>query len=678
MTSTPKAVFLSYASQDAEAARRICDGLRAAGIEVWFDRSELRGGDSWDAQIRRQIRECSLFAPVVSAHTEARTEGYFRLEWKLAVDRSHLMSDDQAFLLPIAVDATSEAQARVPEKFREVQWTLLPGGAPTFEFVERVRRLLAVATPAQTAPTVTAAPVTHQPAPMATSPVPTARPRKGFVVGVLAATLAVAGIGMAYFRHTDTVTPSTPPPGTPPRATGFVPPPHSVAVLPFANMSGDPKQEYFTDGLSEELLNSLATIRDLQVAARTSSFSFKGSSAKLADIGRDLNVGTVLEGSMRKDGNHVRITAQLVNTVTGFHLWSQTYDRDLKNVLALQTEIAAEVTKALQVTLLSDAASAIEEGGTQDVRAFDAYLRAERLRGSIDAASIEARIASYDEALHRDPRFAKAYAGKANAFGAYGGFVAASSETGRYFSDAVALAQKAVALAPRLGRAHAALAGAYLNRFEFSAARDAQERALALAPGDADVLNAASSIALRLNHPDVALATAERAVALDPLNAQSNYTLGLIQAALENYRAALQALDRAYALNPGLTRAISQRGLVLRKLGDPDGARRACESAPRSLFRNLCLAILDHEQGRQPEAQAELTSAQQDSGDSAAYQYAEIYAQWGDTSQALKWLETAYRLRDPGLTFLTSDRLIDPIRREPRFQAIVRELNFPQ
>ncbi len=143
MTESQRAVFLSYASEDAEAAARICVGLRAAGIEVWFDKSELRGGDVWDHNIRQQIHDCALFVPIISAHTDARTEGYFRLEWKLAVDRSHLMADDAAFLFPVVIDDTHDATARVPDKFRAVQWTRIPAGAAAPAFSQRVSALLA-------------------------------------------------------------------------------------------------------------------------------------------------------------------------------------------------------------------------------------------------------------------------------------------------------------------------------------------------------------------------------------------------------------------------------------------------------------------------------------------------------------------------------------------------------
>ena len=142
MSCSPIAVFLSCASQDADAARRICDALRAESVEVWFDQSALRGDDAWDASIRRQIKDCALFVPVISGNTQSRSEGYFRLEWKLAVDRSHQMADDQAFLLPVVIDATLDANARVPEKFRDVQWTHLSTGTSAIAFAEHVHRLL--------------------------------------------------------------------------------------------------------------------------------------------------------------------------------------------------------------------------------------------------------------------------------------------------------------------------------------------------------------------------------------------------------------------------------------------------------------------------------------------------------------------------------------------------------
>ena len=283
MTEPSHAVFLSYASQDAEAAQKICEALRAAGIEVWFDQSELRGGDAWDQSIRKQIKTCALFLPVISHTTHDRREGYFRLEWKLAVDRCHLMDADMAFLLPVVIDDTRDDDERVPERFREVQWTRLPGGVTPAAFVERVRRLLS-GEPAQE-PTGTprqplACPLRRRPEnPSWHSG---ARRRRSSRRSRCSSSHSVTSwqtdscyrsVARRSDRH----------PRLQLRApTAFTPPPHSIAVLPFVNLSGDKEQEYFSDGLTEELLNSLAEINELQVAARTSAFSFKGKDTDIA------------------------------------------------------------------------------------------------------------------------------------------------------------------------------------------------------------------------------------------------------------------------------------------------------------------------------------------------------------------------------------------------------------
>jgi TolB-like protein len=312
--STPAgAVFLSYASQDAEAAARICDALRVADIEVWFDQSELRGGDAWDQKIRKQIKTCALFLPLISKHTHERAEGYFRLEWKLAVDRSHLIMANKAFLVPVVIDETADDDENVPERFREVQWTHLPAGETPSEFVTRIQQLLSGESPPS--PILTQGP--------AAAPSGKSLRLKSAWLGVMVALAAVAAYVLVQKPW---ITKPAPP-------LAFNPPPHSIAVLPFVNMSGDKEQEYFSDGLTEELLNSLTRVDQLQVAGRTSSFYFKGEHADLATIARRLNVANVLEGSVRRSGNTVRITAQLINAVTGFHAWSQTYDRDLGDPL---------------------------------------------------------------------------------------------------------------------------------------------------------------------------------------------------------------------------------------------------------------------------------------------------------------------------------------------------------
>jgi len=368
------AVFLSYASEDAAAAERIATALRAVGIDVWLDTSELRGGDVWDRQIRKQIHDCALFVPVISAHSDARHEGYFRREWRLAVERAGDMAEDVTFLIPVVVDNTPDAIARVPDRFREVQWSRLPDGQPSPAFVERVQRLLSPAPTTTSSPTAGVASGVVGPARQPVQASWRSKPALLAIVVVIIGSLAYWSVDRIWIsKHPASPTPAAAPTSAAP--TAFSPPPHSIAVLPFVNMSRDKEQEYFSDGLTEELLNSLARINELQVAARTSAFSFKGKDTDIGTIARKLNVAAVLEGSVRRSGNTVRITAQLINAITGFHLWSETYDRDLGDVLKLQTEIATAVAGALKVTLLGDVATKIEVGGTRNPAALDAYLR---------------------------------------------------------------------------------------------------------------------------------------------------------------------------------------------------------------------------------------------------------------------------------------------------------------
>ena len=279
MSEQARAVFLSYASQDAQAAARICAALRAGGVEVWFDQSELRGGDAWDRQITRQIRDCALFVPVISTATQARLEGYFRREWRLAVDRTRDMADGLPFLVPVVIDATGDRSAEVPDSFRSVQWTRLPEGETPPAFVERIARLLEPARPSATVPSTPAASRSEERAPEGRS-ARGAGASKRPPVGLLAAAAAIV-IAAGYFA-VDKLGPGKHAARTPTAATsaggpalGAIPE-KSIAVLPFVDMSEKKDQEYFSDGLSEELLDLLAQVPDLRVAARTSSFSFKG------------------------------------------------------------------------------------------------------------------------------------------------------------------------------------------------------------------------------------------------------------------------------------------------------------------------------------------------------------------------------------------------------------------
>jgi TolB-like protein/tetratricopeptide (TPR) repeat protein len=669
VTEPSHAVFLSYASQDAQAAQKICVALRAAGIEVWFDQSELRGGDAWDTSIRKQIKTCALFLPVISHTTHDRREGYFRLEWKLAVDRCHLMDSDMAFLLPVVIDDTRDDDERVPERFREVQWTRLPGGVTPAAFVERVRRLLtgesaqSTGTPSA-AFRVPAAPSTRKPV------LALWRSKAALLV-----TIAVAIAALGYLVANRLVLTKRGAEVAP--ATAFSPPPHSLAVLPFVNLSGDKEQEYFSDGLTEELLNSLAGINELQVAARTSSFSFK-EHPDIATVAHKLNVGAILEGSVRRSAHTIRITAQLINAVTGFHLWSKTYDRDLGDVLKLQTEIATAVASALKVTLLGDVAAKVELGGTHNPAAFDAYLRAAKAFSSRhDAKDIQTAIAAYTEAIRLDPHYALAMASRSIALSFYASEAETAAAMREGFDRAQADARQALELAPDLAQAHLALAYVSENTLDFTRASEAYERAVALAPGNAQVVRSSGYFAAVLRgHFDAGLVAIRRAVVLDPLASQSHNALGKTLYTARRYEDAVAAFARVISLDPDLKSAYGDRGLAYYGLGDLQSARASCETKG-DWGSQWCLAVTYDKLGRHADAEAELSKVKASYGDAMAYQYATIYAQWGNRAQALEWLQTALRLRDPGLFTLKTDPLMDPLRQEPRFKAVMRELKFP-
>jgi TolB-like protein len=652
-------VFLSYASQDVEAAKRIAEALRGAGIEVFLDQSELRGGDAWDHKIRHEIHDCALFMPVISQHTQDRLEGYFRYEWNLAIERAHHMARQKSFLMPVVIDGTRDSEALVPDEFRAVQWTHLPGGEMQPEFVRRIEQLLAGV---NAAPAPARAPTTVAPGKLS-----------GFKPVWLAVAVVIAAIAAYLLIEEPWIAKSAPS-----TASSFNPPPHSIAVLPFVNMSGDKEQEYFSDGLTEELLNSLAEINQLQVAARTSAFSFKGTNADIGTIARKLNVSAVLEGSVRRSGNTVRVTTQLINAVTGFHLWSHTYDRDLGDVLKLESEIAGAVASALKVSLLGDEATRIELGGTHNPAAFDAYLQGRKGDTRDDVKSAQDSIVAYTEAVRLDPRYALAFAGRSLAYSNYASEFGTGAEISEFYDKALADARQALTLAPELAEGHLALALFFLDTLDFAQASEAFDRARVLAPQNARVLRQSGRFAVTMGQIEPGLMALRRAVVLDPLSPPSHNVLSYGLYFSRRYRDAVAAATDAITLDPDFQQAYSFRGLAYYGLDDLERARASCEARPDYWGNQQCLAVTYNKLGRHADAEAVLAKYKASLGDAAAYQYATIYAQWGDTPKALEWLDTALRLRDPGLELVKTDPLLDPLRNEPRFHALERELQFPQ
>jgi len=696
-------VFVSYASPDARIADELVALLERQGLRCWIAPRDVAPGGLYADAIIRAINAAKALVLLLSAQSVASPHVGKEIERASAKRRPILaLRTDAAGLTPALEYFLSESQ-----------WIDVGAGrlaAEADRIVLALRRLIAAPVPASGSESTRLAQAVGAAAAMsataASGPPP---PRGGFRRGwALLAGGVLLAAGLVYFfiarggytkpegtparvgaveqqpiGQSSSATPSNPAADNSPHpAAVFAPPPHSVAVLPFVNMSGDPKQEYFSDGLAEEMLSSLTTIRDLQVAAQTSSFAFKGKNTSLADIAHALNVGAILEGSVRKDGQHLRINAQLIDALTGFNLWSHTYDRDLKEVLKLQTEIATAVTAALQATLLSGSAAGIELGGTQNPQAFDAYLRGMKWRDDpYDKAKLLAAVADFDEAIRLDPRFAKAYAVKAAALNFLAEYHGVGAEVRQDFAAARRAAEQAIEIAPELGLAHLAL-GAVLSAgyLDVRGALAEGERALTLSPNDATVLRNVGSVFVGIGRADAGVALARRSVALDQINPAA---YGMLSGALTDarrYREALEVFREFDSLGGGADGGAPKRhgADALLLLGETEQARQFCEGVAKPTWQDhLCLAIAYQRLHRGADAQSQLAALRTQYGDSIAYQLSEIYAQWGDTARALDALETAYRLKDPGLQTLKVDAYMDPLRQEPRFQAVLQKLDFP-
>ncbi len=1115
MSDPTKAVFLSYASQDAEAVQRIAEALRAAGVEVWFDRNELVGGDAWDAKIRKQIAECALFVPVISAQTQARLEGYFRIEWKLAARRTHAMAAAKAFLLPVVIDATRDAEAHVPDEFREVQWTRLPGGEASASFVARLARLVtgagpmppaAAPSPGETAApagvgdyvreTTTAAAESYDSllgrsraawkrlSPGARLVLSTGFALLGLGIGLLAgrggrgpasagapAVAAVAAgqdsearrlvaqarkiydegdeldrenlllaedlvkralaldasepsawvlaaqlsywlvwhssdpsrerrtemirqaararalapdsveaqlvqanarIAMAYEsfgsagnrqdlidlerelralaerapRHpevqrslsqtyrflqrsddalralrqalewsegdpavsadlvntlirrknypeaeaiissalarrrtgrlvlfdllfktqwrgdlaaaraalanwpgwllredrgayiawqawlwsrepdraldavqrlprdylrdvwftgpravltarahelaghreaalTDWRTavqladrelassPGNAPalfwkawalsrlgdqPGADaavtlleqnrgsqtvffnttnlallwstlgrtdqaiehlrawastehdghavtramleldpayenlrkdPRfaalaATALAPSPaaapadeKSVAVLAFANLSEDKSNEYFSDGISEELLNVLAKVPGLKVSARTSAFHFKGRNTPIPEIARQLGVAYVVEGSVRRAGDKVRITAQLIKAADGFRVWNDTFTRDLRDIFAVQDEIAGLIAKSISPQLTPVAAGAARP---VDPAALELYLEGRALAAKASIDSLKRAIALFDRAVQRDPSFALARAQQARAYvqlGRWGGLVPRDAWAG-------AKAALGPALADAPDAPEVLVAQGWILRtadWRWREAERAFARALEQRPNDPDVLVSAAVLKAGIGRSDEAHALARRAVELDPLNPATQFDLGLIYRFSDRLPEAERQLRRAIELSPGGQRYRTFLALVVVGLGRFAEAEELARDEPDPLSRLFVqgLAAAGRRDGpRLRETIAELESLRPTMGglgDYSAY-LSSMRAAAGDLDGAMAELERTRESRDPSVGWIKVNYLVRPLHAHPRWSEFLRSVGL--
>ena len=329
-------------------------------------------------------------------------------------------------------------------------------------------------------------------------------------------------------------------------------------------------------------------------------------------------------------------------------------------------------------TQLGDVAAKIELGGTNNPAAFDAYLRGARLLATAEGeTNMNAAISAFTDAIRLDPHYALAFAARARARTTLGGIVNTVAESLALYDKAQADARQSLKLAPNIAEGHLTLASALQSGLNYAQAKEEYERALVLSPGNAQVLRLASRFEADIGYFDSAIEKSRRAVALDPLDRTTYFGLGGRLYFGRRHQEAVAAYAEAIRLDPDYKVPYAMRGLAYYELGDLERARTDCEAKKDHFIFQVCLALVYEKLGRTADAKMELEKLKAVGGDSAAYQYAEIYAQWGDTAKALDWLEVALRVRDPGLTDLKADPLLDPLRQEPRYQAIESQLRFP-
>jgi TolB-like protein/Flp pilus assembly protein TadD len=643
MSDPPKAVFLSYASQDSNAARQICEALRASGVEVWFDAAGgLEHGDEWDTKIRRQIKECTFFLPVISANTQSRLEGYFRIEWELAAERAMGFAPNVPFILPIVIDQTGESDALVPERFRRVQWTRLPGGVVPAEVQARFLKLWAER-----------------------------------AEGVVARPLQSAG-------GDDTVRKIRATPAGSPAPTHDD---KSIAVLPFANMSADADNEYFSDGMTEEIINALVQVPELRVAARTSVFAFKGKADDLRTIAAKLNVRTVLEGSVRKAGNKVRITAQLINAADGYHLWSERYDRSLDDIFAVQDEIARTIAEKMKAKLGDGERKPLVVAPTDDVEAYQLYLQG-RFFWNQRGAGLLKGLKFFEAALARDPEYALALTGVADTYtllAFYG--IARPTDV---MPKARAAAERALAIAPTLAEAHNALAFILLNyHWDVAGARTEFCRAIELKPTSVTARYWFASVAIAQGRFHEAVTIDEEAVRIEPLSLFANTHLGWMLLCAGRAEDAARRLAYVLEIEPRFLLAHWLLGLAYIALGrNTEGLtelKTSVELANKLPWMVASLGAALALVGRKDEARGVLTELTRRAGTEYVkpFHFAVLHACLGEEEAALTWLEQAVVERDFSLAYLAAEtehfvgnnipgRFLDPARRA----ALVKRLGL--
>lgn len=626
-------VFVSYKAEDRARVRPLVDALHADGLTVWWD-AHIGGGDDWRESISRELDQAACVIVAWSKRSTGSEGRFVRDEATRALKRG--------VYLPVRIDKVDP-----PLGFGESQALPLAG----WKGDRADPRYLAILAAAHAILGKEPHVRTHAPAKRGIN-------RRALVAGGSAFVAAISVGGWYALRDDGAAS-------------------DSIAVLPFANLSGDPGQAYFSDGMAEELRNALSRIAQLKVVARTSSEMMRDADAKTA--ARKLDVANILVGSVRRSASTIRVSAQLIGGKDGIELWSQSFDRPFGDVLQIQSGIAASVAEALSIRLGNKDRAALSIGGTTSAAAQDLLLKAAPSRNADSEAGLLHSLSLLDAAIALDPNYADAYARKALATAGYAGtYVRNPTDYLARLAEATAAARRAITIEPRLAAGHAALGAIYRNQLNMKAALAELQRAIAQPGVDARTLGVYGSLLNQIGRHNEALATIEAAERLDPLDplVTEAHAFNLYQA--RRYPEAVAFSRRALQTMPTRNRIHTSLGNTLLMLGHIDEARREYLAVPPdNLYRMIGLAFAAARSGNPASAEQQRASIVGRYGDSAHYQYAQIDAQMGKRDRAFSELELAWKFRDPGLASIKVDAFVDPLRTDPRYAAVIAKLNFP-
>ena len=640
-------VFVSYASQDAAVAQKACSALESAGFRCWIAPRDVVPGTLYADGIVGAIDESRILVLILSK--DAVASAHVGKELERATSKRHPI---------IALRLDTAPLTRSFEYFlNESQW--IEGGgsdAAIAQLLGAVGQHLSPGAGTSLTNGIHAS-VVHR---------KTAVGRRAWVIAAVVVAVLLAGgyflVDKAWRAKHETT------------ASVAVISDKSIAVLPFTDMSEKKDQEYFADGMAEEIIDLLVKVPGLKVISRTSSFQFKGKNPDLRSIATQLGVAYVLEGSVRKSGDRLRVTAQLINSSDGTHLWSETYDRDLSDVLKMQDEIATSLVRALQIEVSADII--VSRPALRNTEAYTQYLQGLHASGRFDRQGFEEAFSDYQRALSLDPSFADAAAMLAQTYAVLGiwGFMppAIAFERGRE-GDTLALK-----LDPNNATAHADLSSIH-DVYDWD--RDAAERqsklALALAPRDAHVLFLAGQHSMIMDRLDEALAQLNASLAQDPLNPASYAVLSFVQLRRNRLAEAETALRRALELAPNFSGAHHFLGRVLLVRNQPEAALAEMLKEAQDAARLGGSAMAYFAMGRKGDSDAALAQMIKSQANHPFF-ISSVYGFRGETDEALKWLDRAYAQKDPALLLLKSELIFDKLEGDPRYKAFLRKMNLPE